>query len=434
MSNQPFTNEAGLLACLIHKPDLFAQISSYLMPHHFQDGRLRKAYEEFVGISNVTKSPPDSTTWEHRLMSLGVSSHEDMLLATIYRQIPIELVIPSSIEVYASAIVREWKRVNLLSLSARMQTKLTPGVDIDEVSQEFEQSYFDIANNAGQSSNTIDAATALTRLSEYQDKRDSGEIPLIQTGFHAFDTLIGDIEIEQCVSICARPKMGKTSFKLAMMRYWAKQGIPSAMFQTEMTTHQLMQRLIAIEADIDLGEVLKRQFKEKESVLRYHDALREIRKWPIFLDARSGMTVRYIESESKRLKMKHGIKALIVDHLGEIVSDRKWDSLYNATSSNARGIRNIAGTLKLPLFLGVQLSRKLEDRQDKHPVPSDCRDTGVIEEVSSLMIGLYRDEVYHPTETKTPGIVEIDSMMNRNGPTGRRDFGWNGSRTMIYNL
>lgn len=403
------------------------------MPHHFQDGRYRKAYEEFVAISQVTKSPPDSTTWEHRLIAISVSTNDNFLLATIYQQIPIELVIPSSIEVYAGEIIKEWKRTNLLSLANKMQEKLVPGSDVDAIRQETEQAFFDISTNAGQSTNMVDMPTALVNLNTYQDKRDRGEIPLVKTGLTAFDELVGDMEGGQFIALCGRPKMGKTSLMVFMLRYWSKNGVPSVMFQLEMSANEIVQRLIALESGIPLREIRERKFIDKDSPEKYWLAQKEIAKWPIHIDDRAGVTIRYIEAESRRLKMKKGIQVAIVDHLGKIRSEKKSDDLYITVTDSSGKLKELAKNLNIPTIAGVQLSRRLEERGDKRPRASDARDSGHIEQDVDLMIGVYRDEVYSP-ETETPGIMELSCMAGRSAAMGEVNIGWDGTRSMVYNL
>lgn len=432
MVNQPFTNEAGLLACLIHKPELYAQISSYLMPHHFQDGRYRKAYEEFVAISQVTKSPPDSTTWEHRLIAINVSTTDNFLLATIYQQIPIELVIPENITYYAKNLLNEWTRVNYLALGSEISQKMaTADIDVSEAKKDIEQKIFNISKGANVSTSIAHISKGIADLDSHHEKRNSGELRVLNTGYPDLDYYLEGIEDDWVIVLAGATGMGKSSLALDIVQNIATDGNTTCVFSLEMMKKVLATKLIASTSPLTAKRVRKGDFTEAERVV-YRQAADRISKLPIYTEDSSSMTVEDIEAYCRQLKMQSDLRLIVVDHLGLVKESQRGQSLYESMTYKAKAIKRIAGSLHIPVIEVVQLKR-IETRQDKHPVLNDLKDSGEVENSADVVLFVYRDEYYNK-ETATPNTAEVIVAKNRHGETGQLDLYWDAQRATFKNL
>ena len=245
-----------------------------------------------------------------------------------------------------------------------------------------------------------------------------GGITGIATGFKDFDRLTAGLQPSDLVLIAARPSMGKTAFVLNIAQHVAireKQSV--AFFSLEMSKEQLVQRMLCAEAGIDaqrlrIGELEDNDWKKLVSAA---DRLSSV---GIFIDDTPGITVMEMRSKSRRLKVEHDLKLIIVDYLQLMQgssSSGKSENRQQEISEISRSLKALARELNVPVVALSQLSRGVESRQIKRPMLSDLRESGSLEQDADIVSFLYREDYYNP-ETDKKNITEIIIAKHRNGP------------------
>ena len=213
----------------------------------------------------------------------------------------------------------------------------------------------------------------------------------------------------------ARPKMGKTTVLTEMAKNVSDSGLPVALFSMEMTNKQLAERMISQKSGISSNALYDSGDEYEWGLIS--KAMGELSERPnIWLDDTPGMTLAHIQAECRKLKRKTGKIGFIgVDYL-TLMKAGKADRNDIAYGEITKGLKQLAKELDTTVVLLTQLNRKLEDRADKRPMPSDSRDTGQIEQDCDYWLGIYKDSVYNDNADKT--LTELIVRLNRHGKAG----------------
>lgn len=213
----------------------------------------------------------------------------------------------------------------------------------------------------------------------------------------------------------ARPKMGKTTVLTEMAKNVSDSGLPVALFSMEMTNKQLAERMISQKSGISSNALYDSGDEYEWGLIS--KAMGELSERPnIWLDDTPGMTLAHIQAECRKLKRKTGKIGFIgVDYL-TLMKAGKADRNDIAYGEITKGLKQLAKELDTTVVLLTQLNRKLEDRADKRPMPSDSRDTGQIEQDCDYWLGIYKDSVYNDNADKT--LTELIMRLNRHGKSG----------------
>lgn len=246
----------------------------------------------------------------------------------------------------------------------------------------------------------------------------------VPTGFHNLDRLTGGWQRSDLIILAGRPGMGKTAFVLSMARNIAVQfNRPVAVFSLEMSSLQLVNRLISSETEIS-GEKLRRGALEEHEYHQLHARISKLTDAPIFIDDTPALSIFELRAKSRRLKAQHGIELIIIDYLqlmsaggenGKSSSNREQE-----ISTISRSIKGLAKELDVPIIALSQLNRSVETRGgDKRPQLSDLRESGAIEQDADIVSFIYRPEYYNITQYEngesTLGVGEIIVAKHRNG-------------------
>ena len=252
----------------------------------------------------------------------------------------------------------------------------------------------------------------------------------IATGFSGLDLLLGGgLKPGQLIVMAARPGLGKTSASHAMVSNMSMGQYRGAIYTLEMTNEECVARFVASATGINTQRLDNGALQDHEwdSVTTIAS---KISDWPLWL-CDSPMRIDEIHRSAEQIQRLHGLDYLVIDYLGLVDSPGKTD--YERASSIAWGAKQIAKDLHIPVLLNCQLSRAVEQRDNKRPILSDLRDSGKIEEHSDIVLGLYRDDYYYP-DTDHKNIAEILILKQRNGPIGKVDLYFNKELTKFANL
>lgn len=244
-----------------------------------------------------------------------------------------------------------------------------------------------------------------------------GEVTGISSGFTDLDKLTAGFQGNDLIIVAARPSVGKTAFALNVAQNAATAGENVAIFSLEMGADQLVMRMLCAEGNID-AQVMRTGALQAEDWRKLTMAMGSLSNAGIYIDDSSGIRVNEIRSKCRRLKQEHGLDMVIIDYMQLIQgSGKTGENRQQEVSEISRSLKGLARELKIPVIALSQLSRGVEQRQDKRPMMSDLRESGSIEQDADIVSFLYRED-YYDKETENQNMIEIIIAKQRNGPTG----------------
>jgi replicative DNA helicase len=238
----------------------------------------------------------------------------------------------------------------------------------------------------------------------------------VPSGFGHFDYMTSGMQAGDLLILAARPSMGKTALALNILVNAWKSGAAVAMFSLEMSSEQLVLRMLSSESAIAHQKIRNALVSSDEwMTLTNHAA--QLAEAKIFIDDSPSLNIMELRAKARKLKAKEDIKFLVIDYLQLINSHTKHENRTQEISSISRSLKALAKELRIPVLALSQLSRSLETRMDKRPQLSDLRESGAIEQDGDVIFFIYRDIVYNP-DTQDPDLAEIIIGKQRNGPVG----------------
>jgi len=253
----------------------------------------------------------------------------------------------------------------------------------------------------------------------------SGGITGLKTGYQDLDKMTKGLQRQDLIIVAARPSVGKTAFALNIAQH---AGVDEkkyvAIFSLEMSANQLGQRALSSEGHIESSRIRtgQLQFDDWDNLTT---SLGSLSQSQIYVDDTPGISVSEIRAKCRRLKKKLGhLDLILIDYLQLItLRGRKKENRQQEVSEISRVLKQIARELDVPVVALSQLSRAVEQRQDKRPMMSDLRESGSIEQDADIVAFLYRDD-YYDKESEKKNIIEIIIGKQRNGPTGTVELGF----------
>jgi len=349
----------------------------------------------------------------------------------------------ANIETHARVISQKFIQRELIRISGKIiQDAYEETTDVFDLLDEAEASLFGVAE--GNIRKNYDKMSQLIKLAldeiDKAQKNKSG-VTGVPSGFTALDKVTNGWQRSDMIVIAARPAMGKTAFVLSMARNMAvdfKQ--PVAIFSLEMSSLQLVQRLISSETEIEADKLRRGQLAEHE-LHQLHQRISRITDAPLFIDDTPALSVFELRAKCRRMKAKHGIQMIIIDYL-QLMSvgggDSKGGNREQEISTISRSIKQIAKELDVPVIALSQLSRQVESRAgDKRPVLSDLRESGAIEQDADIVGFIYRPEYYgimaDANGNSTHGLAQILIAKHRNGAVTDVDLEFKGHLAKFTN-
>lgn len=240
----------------------------------------------------------------------------------------------------------------------------------------------------------------------------------VRTRFDDFDKLTGGFQKSDLILLAARPSMGKTALALNMAMNAALENNVVAVFSLEMSKEQLGHRLLSSYSGVNSQKLSTGNF-DPEEFAELVDTLNYLMNSKLFIDDTAGITILELRSKARKIKNELGLNLIVIDYLQLMQGSPKRSADYNRQqeiSEISRGLKALARELKVPILALSQLSRSVELRADKHPLLSDLRESGSLEQDADIVMFLYREE-YYARETENSTAAELVIAKNRNGPT-----------------
>lgn len=288
----------------------------------------------------------------------------------------------------------------------------------------------ELAANAQQAANNLSEQTApkqafkpirqvVMNVVEQLEKKfeNRGEVTGIPSGFVDLDRMTAGFQRSDLIIVAARPSVGKTAFALNVAQNVAvKANEVVAVFSLEMSAEQLVQRMVNAEGNID-ASAARTGYLTEEDWSKLASAAGVLGEANIHIDDTPALTVHDICTKSRQLKKEQGLGMIVIDYLQLISGRGKSDNRQQEVSEISRTLKQLARELEVPIIALSQLSRGVEQRQDKRPMMSDLRESGAIEQDADIVAFLYRDDYYNQ-DTEKKNIIEIIISKQRNGPVG----------------
>ena len=263
--------------------------------------------------------------------------------------------------------------------------------------------------------------TVMDRIQMLRSNKE--KITGIKTGYVDLDHTTNGFQRGDLIILAARPSVGKTAFALniALQSSLRNPGAV-AIFSLEMPCEQLMQRILSAKSEV-YGDKIRSGYISNEEMVRIQEACNEIRKTKIYIDDSAVIKMGDIFSKCRKLKSEQGLDMIIIDYLQLISSSSRSnsDNRQQEVSEISRSLKALARELDVPVIALSQLSRGVESRQDKHPMLSDLRESGSIEQDADIVMFLYRDSYQKKEEEAENAVdpVDVDIAKHRNGATRR---------------
>jgi replicative DNA helicase len=408
--------EEAVLGSLLIDPEALFRVSPFLKGEDFYIQKNAWVYEAILAI-HERREPIDFVTLcdelERRgqLEEVGGAAYITHLVNAV----------PSAIhvEAYGHIVEQAAVRRRLLNAASQIaQLAYHEAEEIDQTVDQAEQALFSVS----QRRITRDLAPIQDVIRRYYDRIEylyahQGEPLGVPSGFVDIDRLLGGFQRSDFVIIAARPSVGKTSLCLSMARNAARFGQHVAIFSLEMSSEQIVQRLVSAETAIDAQRLRLGDLKEDEWPL-FVQATGKLADLPVFIDDTPSISALQLRTKVRRLHAEHGLDAIFVDYLQLMTGDVRSENRVQEVSFISRSLKAIARELDVPVVAASQLSRAVEQRSDKVPVLADLRESGSLEQDADVVMFIYRDELYHP-ETEQQNIADIIVAKHRNGPTGK---------------
>jgi replicative DNA helicase len=290
--------------------------------------------------------------------------------------------------------------------------------DVGEIIADAEKYIMEIAQNRNSGGFTPirDVLLETYERIEFLSQR-RGDVTGIPSGYPDLDKMTSGFQRSDLIILAARPSVGKTAFALNVAQnVAARAGETVAIFSLEMAASQLVQRMICAEGNLDASR-MRTGWLEEDDWQKLTMAIGTLAKAPIYIDDTPGVTVQDIRAKCRRLQAERGLGLILIDYLQLIHGRGKGDNRQQEVSEISRTLKGIARELNVPVIALSQLSRSVEQRQDKRPMMSDIRESGSIEQDADIVAFLYRDD-YYDKETENKNVIEVIIAKQRNGPTG----------------
>lgn len=330
--------------------------------------------------------------------------------------------VPTSAHIeHYSKVVAEKSRARKVieDLSQSISNVYDSKIDLNEILSQTEQNLSTISNEQKKGFRTIIDVIDSTQSILDERSQKVGDVTGTSTGFTDFDQITTGLHEDNLIIIAARPAMGKTAFALNIAQNVAKNSDKAvAIFSLEMGAESLVERMLSAEGLIPSYHVRTGNLSESEW-RRMISAQERLARGKIFIDDTAGIKISEIRSKAKRLAQENGGLGLIVIDYLQLIEGRGRENRQQEVSEISRQLKIIAKELKVPVIALSQLSRGVDQRNDKRPILSDLRESGSIEQDADLVAFLYREAYYKRDEQEEPdNVTELILEKNRHGSLG----------------
>jgi len=459
--------EQALLGAILVNNDAYYRVSDFLKAEHFQEPIHKQIYKVASDMIRAAKraNPVTIKTFLPAEEKIG-----DLTVAQYLARLAAEATTIINAEDYGRSIYDLATRRSLITIGEDMvNIAYDAPVDMPPQGQieDAERRLFELAETGGSNVGFQDFSTAINEaidLAAAAFERDGG-LSGISTGIHALDARMGGLQSSDLIVLAGRPGMGKTSLatNIAFNIAHAYQGdveadgTPKAMdggvvgfFSLEMSADQLATRIISEQAEVSSSKLRRGELTEPDFE-KLSFCAQEMQKIPLFIDETGGISIAQLAARARRLKRQRGLDVMVIDYIQLMQgSSKNAGNRVQEVTEITTGLKALAKELNVPIIALSQLSRQVENRDDKRPQLSDLRESGSIEQDADVVVFVYREEYYiqnrEPKEgteewlnwdqdlRAARGKAEVIIAKQRHGPTGTARLGFQAEFTRFSDL
>tara|TARA_X000001036_G_scaffold368011_1_gene353493 strand:- start:1056 stop:2507 length:1452 start_codon:yes stop_codon:yes gene_type:complete len=452
--------EQSLIGLLLINNEILTEIESLVSEEHFFDSFHKKIFSLIASKARkgLTASP---VTLKPYLES--DEDFKDVDAATLLTELSARAINAFAAKDYARSIFDLAVRRKLIEIGHDVISKarvVSENNTPEKLIVEAEQSLYDVASK-GSNNRTFEplvkAATEAIDIANKAFESDIQGISGIPTGFIDIDKKLGGLQNSDLIILAGRPSMGKTALATniafnAAVNNKKKHGIQSCVgfFSLEMSSAQLATRILSDLSKVPSEQIRRGELTDKE-FNKFVEASRLLEQSKFYIDDTPALLISSIASKARRLKRVHGLDVLIIDYLQLIRASSSRDNRVNEIAEITQGLKAIAKELNIPVVALSQLSRQVENRDDKRPQLADLRESGSIEQDADVVLFIFREEYYK--EREKPGDQDLDALLKwqeemsaihgkaeliigkqRHGPVGTIELAFDGRYTRFGNL
>lgn len=431
---QQLDSERALLGAIMIKPDTLHDIVDMVHPDAFYSEKHRIIYRAMLNLWGKNE-PIDLLTVPAKLKDEGsleqvggVSYLSDLVAGT---------PAAGNAKHYAGLVQKKYMLRNLIEAGEYIaELGYDEAADVEETLDKAEKKVYEVTNAPTLHkfvSMRESLAEAWARLEHLSNSKD--EMRGVKTGFKDLDNLLAGLQKSDLIILAARPSMGKTALALDIARQASvTQNTVVGLFSLEMSSQQLVDRMVAAEAKVNSWNLRIGRGLDAEDFEKIRDAYDRLSKAPIFIDDKAANNVLNMRAVARRLKREQGLGLIVVDYLQLMAptTTRNSDSMVQQVTEISRSLKQLARELEVPVLALSQLSRAVEQRRGR-PRLSDLRDSGSIEQDADVVMFIHREDKMTDNQDR-PNIAEILVEKHRNGPVGKIELYYDEKRTTFLSI
>jgi replicative DNA helicase len=460
--------EQALLGAILVNNEALYRVSDFLEPEHFFEPIHQQLFDIARSLIRTGKlaSPVTLKTFVPTGLDIAGMTIAQYLARLAAEATTIINAVDYGRTVYDLAIRRELIRIgeDMVNVAFESAVDFAPREQIEDA----EKRLYDLAEIGRYGGGFQKFETALTNAIDMAARayQREGRLSGLATGLKDLDSKMGGLQSSDLIILAGRPGMGKTALATNIAynvaRAWQGEVQPDghiktvnggivAFFSLEMSAEQLATRIIAEQSEIPSSTIRRGGINERDFE-KIKDVAIELQHLPFFIDESGGLTVAQLAARARRLKRQKGMDLLVIDYIQLLQgsSRRSQENRVQEVTEITTNLKALAKELNVPIMALSQLSRQVENRDDKRPQLSDLRESGSIEQDADVVMFVYREEYYLTNKEPRPGTdehqkwqIEMDAAhakaeviigKQRHGPTGTVNLRFEGSVTRFENL
>ncbi len=425
--------EQAVVGSMLMDRDAVLTSSEIISGEDFYQSSYGVIFDAIVEIYNEGK-PVDLITLQERLKEKDVPAEISSL--EFVRDLVTAVPTSANVKYYAEIVGEKAMMRRLIKLNDEISNMCYLGKESMEAVLEItEKKVFELVQkrNTGDFVPIKDVVLNALEKIELASKT-SGSVTGIPTGFLDLDYKMAGLQPSDLILVAARPSMGKTAFVLNIAQHVAFKANKSvAIFSLEMSKEQLVNRLFALEGQVDSQSLRTGNLKDEEWE-KLIESAGIIGKSKLIIDDTPGISISELRSKCRKFKLEQGLDLIIIDYL-QLMTGRvggRSESRQQEISDISRSLKGLARELNVPVIALSQLSRAVEQRPDHRPMLSDLRESGAIEQDADVVMFIYRDDYYNK-DTEMKNVAEIIIAKQRNGSIGTVNLTWLPNYTKFAN-
>lgn len=426
--------EQSVVGAMLMDKEAILAASEIISGQDFYQTAYGVVFDSMVELFNEGK-PVDLVTLQDRLKEKDVPP--EIAGLEFVRDLMSSVYTSANVQYHAAIVADKSMMRKLIKLNNEISNTCYAGKEpLETILETTEKSVFDLLQRRNRGDYVPIKDIVLNALDRIEKaSKNKGAVTGIPTGFIDLDYKLSGLQPSDLVLIAARPSMGKTAFVLNIAQYVAfKKNKGVAVFSLEMSKEQLVNRLFALESQVDSQALRTGNLKDSDWE-KLIEGAGIIGQSNLIIDDTPGISVSELRSKCRKYKLEHQIQLIIVDYL-QLMSGSvggRSESRQQEISEISRSLKALARELNVPVVALSQLSRAVESRPDKRPMLSDLRESGAIEQDADVVMFIYRDEYYNK-DSEYKKQAEIIIAKQRNGPIGTVRLAWLADYTKFANL